>query len=329
MKLDCYPHILPRPCFDRLDDLPLPTLRNPTLYDVDERLRVMDRYPDYAQVLVPFPTQPLLPFLGSTDDALDAIRAGNDALAELCQLHPERFPAFVAALPMFDPDRAAEELVRCLDQLGAVGVQLETNTGGIPLDDGRFAPLFEELALRDRPGWLHPVRGPGVSDFASEERSRFGLWQALGWPYETSLVMARLVLSGIFDQHPDLPLIIHHGGAMIPHFAGRLGKVLEHLADIGFDAELQTAVESLSKPVDDYFRMFYADTVLFGAGHAVACVADYFGVDHVLFGTDMPFDPEQGPGFIRDTIANVEALPLESHELEAVFEGNARKLLRL
>jgi aminocarboxymuconate-semialdehyde decarboxylase len=329
VKLDCYPHILPAPVYERMERIPLPTLNNPTLYDVDARLRVMDRYPDYAQVLVPFPTAAIVPVLGTEAQAAEAIRAGNEHLAELTAKDPERFPAFVAALPLFDGQRAAEELVYCLDELGAVGVQLETNVRGVPLDEARFAPLFAELAARERPAWLHPTRGPMVPEFASEERGTYGLWQALGWPYETSLVMARLVLGGIFDRHPGLPLIIHHGGGMIPHFAGRLGRVLENMAEIGFAADLEEAVGALKRPVDDYFRMFYADTVLFGAGHAVQCVLDYFGLDHVLFGTDMPFDPEQGPTFITDTMANVEALPLAPEQRAAVFEGNTRRLLRL
>lgn len=327
MKIDCYPHVLPAPVFERLGDLPTPNLRNPTLYDLDQRRRVMDAFPDYRQLLVPFPMQPLVGPLGGPVAAAEAIRAGNDGLAAAAAAEPERFPAFVCALPLADPDEAIEELGRCVRDLGAVGAQLETNVAGVPISDDRYAALFDGLADLGVPVWLHPVRGPGQADFGSEDRSRFGLWQALGWPYETSVVMARLVLGGLFDRHPDLAVIVHHGGAMIPHFCGRLGDVLTHLGAIGFDDELAAALERLRRPLDDYFRMFYADTVLFGAGHSVSCVVDYFGVDHVLFGTDMPFDPEQGPRFIRDTIANVEALALSDDEQRDVFSGNLARLL--
>lgn len=329
MKIDCYPHILPAPVLKALPVLPLPTLRNPALTDLDERFRVMDRFEDYAQVLVPFPLQPVVPALGGVGPAADVIRASNDWLAQSVQDHPERFLAFAAALPLGDPDAAVVELVRCLDELGAAGVQLETNVAGVPIDDPRFEPVFAELAARGRPVWLHPVRGKAIPDFLSESEGRFGLWQALGWPYETSLVLARLVLRGHLDRHPDLRVIVHHGGGMVPHFAGRLGGVLEELGRIGLDAELQQAVAERTKPLDEYFRMFYADTVLFGAEHAVRCALDYFGTDHVLFGTDMPFDPEQGPGFVRDTIANIEALDLDPSGLTALYEGNARRLLGL
>lgn len=286
----------------------------------------MDRFPEYVQVLVPFPVQPLIPFLGGDARARDVIRAGNEFLADLVHRHPDRFVGFAGALPLADVDRAMAELTHCLDDLGALGVQLETNVGGVPIDHSRFEPVFAEMARRRCPIWLHPVRGKMLPDFGTEEVSRYGLWQALGWPYETSLVLARLVLGGYLERHSGLRLIVHHGGAMIPHFCGRLGAVLEYLGRIGFDGELTEAVESLPRPLDEYFRMFYADTVLFGAGNAVGCVVDYFGVDHVLFGTDMPFDPEQGPGFIRDTLANVEALGLDAEAQAKVFRGNALRL---
>lgn len=329
MKIDCYPHILAAPVRDRLDDLPLPTLRNPVLLDVDERFRVMDRFEDYTQILVPFPMQPIVPFFASPSVAVDAVRAGNDELAILVDKHPDRFAGWACAVPLFDVDEAERELARCLDELGALGVQLETNVGGVPIDAPAFEALFAEVAARGKAVWLHPVRGKAIPDFASEATGRFGLWQALGWPYETSLVMARLVLGGLFTRHPDLRVIIHHGGAMVPHFCNRLGEVLEHMGQIGFDAELSEAVAGLDRPVDELLRSFYADTVLFGAEHAVQCVIDYFGVDHVLFGTDMPFDPEQGPGFVRDTIANVDALPLDDAQRAAVYEHNARRLFHL
>lgn len=328
-KIDCYPHILPAPLVEKMGDLPLPNLRNEPLHDLDARQRVMDEFPDYLQVLVPFPTQPLVPFLSSPAEAADAIAAGNDHLAELVVNHPDRFVGFAGSVPLFDPDRAVTELVRCVDELGALGIQLETNAAGVPIDDARFEPLFAELARRGATAWLHPVRGPSLPDFAAEDRSRFGLHQALGWPYETSLIMTRLVLGGLFMRHPELAIIIHHGGAMIPHFCNRLGEVIEHLAHLGMDTELHDAVVALDAPIDEHLRRFYADTVLFGAAHAVQCTLDYFGLDHVLFGTDMPFDPLQGPGFIRSTIANIEGLGLAGPARAQLFAGNAQRLFGL
>jgi hypothetical protein len=98
------------------------------------------------------------------------------------------------------------------------------------------------------------------------ERSKYGIWWSLGWPYEMSACMARLVYSGVFDTYPGLRVITHHAGAMVPHFAGRLASPLE---DPG-------RAEILAGLKRDYFRGFYADTAMFGAAHAVRCAVEFF-----------------------------------------------------
>ena len=121
--------------------------------------------------------------------------------------------------------------------------------------------------------------------------------------------MARLVFDGLFERHPDLQIITHHMGAMVPHFEGRVGCGLDQLGTRTDDPDDIAArrAGSRERPVD-HFRMFYGDTALFGASHAMECGLAFFGADHVLFGTDMPFDPERGPGFIRETIAAMERM---------------------
>jgi len=134
-----------------------------------------------------------------------------------------------------------------------------------------------------------------------------------GQPYETTICLTRLVFAGHLERCPNLRIVAHHGGGMIPHFAGRIGSFLEAMGP-RLDEDLLLALQSLRKPPVEYFKMFYVDTALFGA-------------DHVLFGTDMPLDPEQGPGFIRDTIADIEALAIEGAERQRIYEGNARRVL--
>jgi aminocarboxymuconate-semialdehyde decarboxylase len=114
-------------------------------------------------------------------------------------------------------------------------------------------------------------------------------------------------------------VITHHAGAMVPHFAGRLASPLE-------DPDRAAIMSRLEATPIDYFRRFFADTAMFGAAHAVRCAMDFFGTDHVLFGTDMPLG---GPTVVGDTIANIEALGLPDAEAAAIFAGNARKVLRL
>jgi aminocarboxymuconate-semialdehyde decarboxylase len=117
---------------------------------------------------------------------------------------------------------------------------------------------------------------------------------------------------------------------MVPHFAGRVGPGWDQLGERTPDdqRELVEGYPLTKRPLD-YFKMFYADTALFGAGHALRCVIDFFGSDRVLFGSDSPFDPEKGPGYIRSTIRNLEETGLSDAERTAIFNGNVRRLLKL
>jgi aminocarboxymuconate-semialdehyde decarboxylase len=257
--------------------------------------------------------------LGEPGVALDLARAANDELAELVRAHPDRFAGFSAAVPMNDPEAAAGELDRAMTQLGALGTQLHTNVGGAPLDERRFAPVFETVTRLDGAVWIHPTRSPAWSDYPVEARSKYGIWWSLGWPYETSVCMARLVYSGAFDTYPGLRMITHHAGAMVPHFAGRLASPLE-------DPDRAAIMASLDGDPMDYFRRFYADTAMFGASHAVRCAVEFFGPSHVLFGTDMPLG---GPTVVADTIADIEALDLPDADAAAIFGENARRVLRI
>jgi len=162
-----------------------------------------------------------------------------------------------------------------------------------------------------------------------EKRSKYDLWWAFGWPYETTICMARLVFSGLFDRHPDLKIITHHMGAMLPYFEGRAGYGLDQLGSRTDDPDDGGALKRLKRRPLDYFKMFYGDTAVFGAHPAMECGLAFFGADRVLFGTDMPFDPEKGPGFIRETIAAMERMRATPEEKTRIYEGNARRMLKL
>ncbi len=334
MLIDIFAHFLPKAFLDRTngDGLPAAKRQNrvreiPALYDLDERFRIMDRFPGYSQVLVPPPS---FEAMAGPEHAPEYACMVNEAMAELVTRYPQRFAAFVAALPLTAPEAALRELERAIDQLGARGVQLLTNVNGRPLDRPEFADLFAAMAARDLPIWLHPMRTARFSDYISEENSRYELYWVFGWPYETSVAMARLVFAGIFDKYPQLKIITHHAGGMIPFFSGRIGPGLDQLGKrTPDDQKGELTKHDLRRRPFDYFKMFYADTALFGAPHGIRCAIDFFGADHILFASDTPFDPEKGPGFIRATIADLDALHLEPTARAAIDEGNARRLLRL
>lgn len=334
MKIDVFPHIFPRRFYERMLEVAPPHLYMqkrvrgiPVLADLEERLRIMDHYEGYVQVLTL--ASPPIEALGGPDLTPELARLANDGMAEIVAKHPDRFPGFVASLPMNNPEAALGEIDRAVGQLGATGIQIFSNVNGRPLDEPEFLPIFERMAALGLPIWLHPARPATFADYPSEQRSKYDLWWAFGWPYETTIAMGRIVFAGLFDRWPGLTIIIHHMGAMLPYFEGRAAHGLDQLGTRTEDPGDAAALGRLQKRPLDYFRMFYADTALFGARHAMECGLAFFGADRVLFGTDMPFDPEKGAGFIRRTIEAMERMPTTAEEKAKIYEGNARRLLRL
>jgi len=333
-KIDLYNHIVPPGYFERYmkvapeyEDMGKRTRNIPILTDLDLRFRVMDGFDDYQQVLS-LPTPPIEAF-ASRADARDLAQAANDGMADLVRRYPDRFPAFVAALPLNDPDAAARELHRAVDDLGARGFQMFSNVLGKPIVAPEFLPLFEAMAGYDLPIWLHPYRGAEFSDYPTEVQSQYEIWWTFGWPYETSVAMARLVFAGYFDRFPALKIITHHMGAMAPYFEGRVGHGWDQLGARTSNIDYSQVLKSLSRRPLEYFKMFYADTALFGAYEATLCGLQFFGVDHVVFASDSPFDPEKGPMYIRETIAVLERLPVGHAEREQIYWRNAARLLKL
>jgi predicted TIM-barrel fold metal-dependent hydrolase len=333
MKIDIFNHLYPRRFFDQFiadgaagKDMGKRVSNIATIVDLDARFRAMDEFGDFRQVLT-LPSPPLEVLAGPERAAVMA-RAANDQLAELVHKHRDRFPAFVASLAMNHPDEMMKELDRAVDQLGARGVQIFTNVAGRPLDAPELQPLFAEAARRDLPIWMHPARGADFPDYRGEDRSQYEIWWTFGWPYETSVAMSRLVFSGVFDRHPDLKIITHHMGGMIPYFEGRVGHGWDQLGTRTSDVDYVALRRSMKRRPIDYFRNFYADTALFGARAATRCGLEFFGVDHVVFASDMPFEPAPGM-YARETIEVIESLELTAAQKDQIYRGNAQRLLKL
>ena len=174
--------------------------------------------------------------------------------------------------------------------------------------------------------WIHPARGADVADYRTEERSLFEIWWTLGWPYETSVAMARIVFAGLFDRHPGLKIVTHHMGGMIPYFEGRVGHGWDQLGTRTSDVDYGALLRTLKRRPIDYFRLFYADTALFGAAAATRCGLSFFGVDRVLFASDTPFEPTPGL-YIRETIDVVDRLEITGEERARIYAGNALELI--
>jgi uncharacterized protein len=326
--IDAYTHLAPRSFLSQMNNMS-PDLRNiidrllsvKELYDLDARFRAMDVVEDYRQIIsLPNPSleECTSPKLGG-----ELARIANIEMAELCKKNPSRFAGFVAAVSLNDVDTALAEIDRAIGELGAVGVQTYTNINGCPLDDPQFAPFFARMTHYDRPIWLHPTRTAAMSDYKTEAKSRFEMWWCFGWPYDTSVAMARLVFTGMFDRYPNLQIITHHLGGMIPYFDGRVGPGLEVLGSRTKDEDYSGILQSLKRPHLDYFRMFFADTAMFGSGNALQCGLDFFGGEHVLFATDAPLGP------IKKTINALQEQSVDEKTMAAIMSGNARRMLHL
>jgi aminocarboxymuconate-semialdehyde decarboxylase len=333
-KIDVLTHILPEAYVARMRQV-APEVKDsgkrirgvPMLVDLDVRFRVMDAFEGYQQILS-VATPPIETFAAPAE-AVDLARRANDGMADLVARYPDRFPGFVASLPLNDPAAAMGETDRAVRDLGARGIQLFTNACGTPIVAPPYLPLFEQMAAYDLPIWLHPYRGADVPDYKAEDRSLYEIWWTFGWPYETSVAMARIVFARLFDRFPALKIITHHMGAMAPYFEGRLGPGMDQLGSRSTDEDYSSVLEKLARRPLDYFRMFYADTALFGAYDATVCGLRFFGPDHVLFASDAPFDPEQGPMYIRETMAIIDRLPLTDELRERIYWRNAARLLKL
>lgn len=337
LKIDAFCHILPARFFEKVMALPETPesagLRRrisniPALYSLEVRLGQLEEFgTGYRQILSM--AAPPVEDLGPPEVSVELARIANESQAELVRDHPDRFAGFVACVPVNDVDASLVETDRAIGELGALGIQLYTHVNGEPYDRPRFLPLFEKMAELDKMIWIHPSRNADWPDYPSEDRSLYEIWWALGWPYDTAAMMARLVFSGVLERHPDLRILVHHGGSMIPHFSGRIGPGWDQLGARTPPDRRHEVEHSLTMRPYDYFKKFYADTAMMGAQHAIACSLEFFGADQTLFASDSPYDPEKGPGFIRETIRNLDGLDISDEDRQKIFSGNAIRLFGL
>jgi predicted TIM-barrel fold metal-dependent hydrolase len=310
MKIDIFSHIMTEK-YLAVYRKKVPAIENEIevytrpVVDLQMRLGLMDRYPDVLQMLT-VAKVPLEKYVGPKD-AVELARIANDELAELLIKYPNKFFGAAACLPMNDIDAALEEADRALGKLKLQGVQIYSRIAGEPLDSPKYKPLFAKMAEYNLPVWLHPETNPALDP----DRGLFS------WPYETTAAMFRLVHSGLFYEYPDLKFIVHHAGAMVPFFADRLK----------WFASATRLFPQRDPKVYEQFRNFYVDTALYGNTSALQCAYDYFGADHMLFGTDAPLGPRWG--MIEGTIQSIERMAITDLEKQKIFSQNAVEMFKM
>ena len=181
------------------------------------------------------------------------------------------------------------------------------------------------MAALDHPVWLHPIRGPEHADYAAEKRSEHEMWFTFGWPYETAVAMGRLVYCGLFDRLPDLKIITHHLGGLVPYLEGKIAMGFRQAGEGDLDTNPVAIEAGLERPVADYFRKFYGDTAVNGIAAALNCGLAFFGPGHCVFASDAPFDPLGGVHLIRRGIELIDGL--EPEVRERIYHENAKTLV--
>jgi predicted TIM-barrel fold metal-dependent hydrolase len=355
MKIDMFAHICPKKFIDTLDkqgpitwEMISRTSRavgGPGLWDVEARLRTMEKYEGYVQVLTSSAdvVDPYFP----AQKVIDFAKLINDEMAEIVSKYPDKFIAAATCVPMTSIDAAIKEIERTIDGMGFKGINLRTPVyqyeegrpvalGGNPdtmkaLDSPEFLPIFEEMAKRNLPIWLHPAGFTGTPIYAGEKRGRYQLAHIFGWPIESAMAMSRIVCSGILAKYPNLKIITHHcGSTIIPGLADRINIELEQYYKLGlFKWEPPFEDPFKIKRANDYFKMFYADTALYGGTPSLMCGFDYFGPEKIVFGTDYPYDMDNGDLFIKDTIEAVYKMDITEADKQRIFEENAKRIMEI
>ena len=277
----------------------------PGHFDYELRLRDMDAAGiDLAIVSLTCPNV----FWGGPEISLQAARIMNDDMREAQTAHPSRLRWF-ASLPWQYPELALPERERAC-AAGASGVMVLANIGGVPLTDPQFASIWAAIDAKGLPVLVHPTAPPGVAEM---DMSRFQLTASIGFTFDTTLALARMIYDGFFDRYRKLKIIGGHGGGALPYLIARMDQCFDNIPACREKTDIRP---------QEYMSRIYCDSVLFSSQALALCV-DVFGADNVLYGSDYPHTIGDMPG----CLARVNALPAVVRE--KVRGLNARTVFAL
>ncbi|MCC6197464.1 MAG: amidohydrolase family protein [Burkholderiales bacterium] len=259
----------------------------PPMFDYGLRLRTMDECGvDVCVVSLTCPNC----FWGGPEVSLQAARIMNDDMAAAQTAHPARLRWF-ASLPWQYPELALAELDRAKGK-GASGVMVLANIGGLPLTDPSFASIWKAIDEHALPVLVHPTAPPGVGEM---DMSRFQLTASIGFTFDTSLAVARMIYDGFFDRYRKLKIIAAHGGGALPYLVSRMDQCYDNIP---------ACREKIGHRPTEFMSRIFADAVVFAPEVLDLCVKA-FGADNVLYGSDYPHTIGDMPG----CLARVNGLP--------------------
>lgn len=324
LKYDLHTHYYPPAFFDRVKALGRefsfgtdPTGRTiityngarffgitPPMTDVGKRLEDMDRVGiDVEVVSLSTPNV----FFAEGGRQAEVAREVNDAYADLAARHPARFKTF-ASIPMDDIDAALRELHRAVGELRMNGVVLLSNIRGRALTDPAYRPFFEEANRMKLCIFLHPMLPVHAQPF-----SEYVLGPIIGFPFDTTLAVARLCFDGLLRELPDIRWLIGHLGGAIPWLMERMDSGWRDFA------ECRARIDA---PPSTYLKRLYYDTVTFSP-HNLRHARDLVGSDHMAMGSDYP----HLLGSIDRAVSSIEALDIPASEKARIFSGTALAIL--
>ncbi|HZM91404.1 MAG TPA: amidohydrolase family protein [Blastocatellia bacterium] len=324
MKIDVHTHYYPEVFFQMLRDIPSefsfsedPTGRTiithkgarffgvtPPMSDPNKRLEDMDRVGIDVEVISV--STPNIFFADETRQP-EVARTVNDAYADLIAKHPKRFNGF-ASIPMDAPDAALNELHRAIDELKFNGVVLLSNIKGRALTSPIYRPFFEEANRMNLCIFLHPM-----IPIYSEPFTEYVLGPLVGFPFDTTLAVARMCFSGMLRELPNIRWIIGHLGGAIPYLMERL--------DSGYRDFAECRV-NIDQPPSSYLKKLYYDTVTFSP-HNLRLARDLVGADHMVMGSDYP----HLLGSIERSVSSIEELSIDESEKKKIFSETALSIM--
>ncbi len=240
--------------------------------------------------------------------SLDLAQMANDAYVEIRRKFPGKFYV-LASVPLNFPELAIKELDRAIGKLGMNGVVLGSNIAGKPLSSPEFFPFYERVNELKLPILIHPMSPPHM-----EEDDEFFTAPLVHYLFESTLAATKMVFAGVFERFPNIIMILPHLGGAIPYIQGRI--------DSGYRNH-PPCRKNISKKPSEYFKEFYYDTVSFNVA-ALRCALEIVGPEHLVFGTDYPFQPLEGISLINESI---ERLGLSAEVMESIKAKNLLKIL--
>ncbi len=329
-KIDCYSHFSFRSAMEFLEKHeghPHPFTKlfanTPTLIDADKRVEQMDRNGIAKSVLVPLPWLEMTPKVYNDPKlSSEAAQIINDGMAETAAQYPDRFYA-VAVLPTITRDVMMAEYERTVQKNGFTGTLIAVGpTAKYPVH-ADYESLYQQSEKDNAPIWTHPSRPPTIADFPDQKMSEYNVFQAFSWLLDSTSAMVHIAFKGVFERYPDVKIIVHHHGALVPLFYERLVHgvdFFEKNAGRKADIRVEDPVEHLKK--------FYVDTATQGLDTVkLRNAIDFFGISRLVFGTDCPMDVKSGDVFIEEAVSSLERLELPRPDLAKIYSGNFLRMI--